>query len=49
VLEHWHYDTFRLAFDARWRGTTTITFMLAVDGSVAGARLGNLVLERSDP
>jgi CubicO group peptidase (beta-lactamase class C family) len=49
VLEHWHYDTFRLAFDARWRGTTTVTFLLDVDGGVAGARMGNVELKRADP
>jgi CubicO group peptidase (beta-lactamase class C family) len=34
-LEHWHYDTFRAVWDARWRGTTMATFTLDARGRVA--------------
>jgi CubicO group peptidase (beta-lactamase class C family) len=47
TLDHWHYDTFRLVRDARWRGSTMVTFVLGVDGKVAGARIGELELGRS--
>jgi CubicO group peptidase (beta-lactamase class C family) len=32
ALEHWNYDTFRAAWDARWRGTALITFVLDANG-----------------
>ena len=31
-LEHWHYDTFRAAWDAAWRGTSLVTFVLDAEG-----------------
>ena len=35
ALEHWHYDTFRATWDAAWRGTATLTFVLDGDGKPA--------------
>ena len=32
ALEHWHYDTFRATWDAAWRGTALVTFVLDADG-----------------
>jgi hypothetical protein len=32
VLEHWNYDTFRAKWDAAWRGTTLVTFVLDPHG-----------------
>lgn len=33
-LEHWHYNTFRAAWDAEWRGTGLLNFILgAANGS----------------
>ena len=39
-LEHWHYDTFRVRWDARWRGTGRLSFEIGADGSVQALRLG---------
>jgi len=36
-LEHWHYDTFRARWAARWRGTTLVTFQIDARGRVASA------------
>lgn len=46
TLEHWSYDTFRLRFDARWRGWTLGTFILGPDGKVASVRIGGTELRR---
>lgn len=32
VLEHWNYDTFRAKWDAAWRGTSLLTFVLDSEG-----------------
>ena len=32
ALEHWNYDTFRAKWDARWRGTALVTFVLDTNG-----------------
>ena len=32
ALEHWNYDTFRAKWDAAWRGTALLTFVLDADG-----------------
>jgi CubicO group peptidase (beta-lactamase class C family) len=34
-LEHWHYDTFRARWDAAWRGTAFVTFVLNAVGQPA--------------
>jgi CubicO group peptidase (beta-lactamase class C family) len=31
-LEHWHYDTFRAKWNAAWRGTALVTFVLDEKG-----------------
>jgi len=48
TLEHWSYDTFRLRFDARWRGWTLGTFVLGADGKVASVRIGDVELTRQE-
>ena len=35
ALEHWNYDTFRAQWDARWRGTALVTFVLDPNGEPA--------------
>jgi CubicO group peptidase (beta-lactamase class C family) len=35
-LDHWHYDSFRAKWDAAWRGTATLTFVLDADGKPTG-------------
>ena len=34
ALNHWHYDTFRLAYDQFWNGTDSIIFTLNTQGTV---------------
>lgn len=34
-LEHWHYDTFRVKWDAEWRGSALLTFGLDENGQPA--------------
>ena len=34
-LAHWHYDTFKATWDARWRGRSLVTFHLDARGQVA--------------
>lgn len=38
-LDHWHYDTFQATWDARWRGTSLVTFQLDAAGAVASVTL----------
>ncbi|MGH8186144.1 MAG: serine hydrolase [Steroidobacteraceae bacterium] len=35
TLEHWNYDTFRATWDAAWRGTALVTFVLDAAGQPA--------------
>jgi hypothetical protein len=46
ALEHWNYDTFRIRFDARWRGSSLATFRLDTDGNVASVQIGDMELKR---
>ncbi len=48
ALEHWHYDTFRVSWDARWRGTLLLNFVLDADGSVSRIEAGGSVFRRVD-
>jgi CubicO group peptidase (beta-lactamase class C family) len=48
ALEHWNYDTFRLRFDARWRGSALVEFILGTDGRVAALRMGDVELRRQE-
>jgi CubicO group peptidase (beta-lactamase class C family) len=34
-MEHWHYDTFRVLFEAAWRGWPTVSFTLDARGRPA--------------
>ncbi len=45
-LEHWHYDTFRLRWDAAWRGTAAVTFRLDAAGRVSGLDVAGAEFER---
>lgn len=47
ALEHWHYDTFRAAWDARWRGTSLVTFQVDASGAVAAVTLPQGTFTRS--
>jgi CubicO group peptidase (beta-lactamase class C family) len=46
AVEHWQYDTFRLAFDAKWRGATMATFVLGADGTPTVVRMDGVELRR---
>jgi len=39
VLEHWHYDTFRIAWDYAYLGDMLATFTIDADGRVVGLEL----------
>lgn len=41
TLEHWHYDTFRIRWNARYLGTDMLIFRLGVDGNVQSLEIGN--------
>ena len=43
---HWQYDTFRVYWDAAWRGSPMMTFVLGADGKPAELRLNGGVLRR---
>lgn len=47
-LEHWHYDTFRVVWDAAWRGDALVTFTLGADGEVETLEMGGMELSRTD-
>jgi len=43
-MSHWHYDTFRIKWDAEWRGSALVTFILnrtgePIEVEMNGARL----------
>jgi CubicO group peptidase (beta-lactamase class C family) len=46
ALTHWNHDTFRVDWDARWRGWALVTFALGTDGKVASVRMGDMELAR---
>lgn len=47
-LEHWHYDTWRVRWEAGWRGSAMVTFELGSDGVVDALRMGNRRFEKED-
>lgn len=49
-LDHWHFDTFRLAYDQFWNGKETVTFLLDANGKVAKFTSGDMSLTKAtDP
>jgi len=44
--DHWSYDTFRVRWDARWRGESSLSFDLDRNGEVAALTLDGLTLAR---
>lgn len=40
TLSHWHFDTFRVDFDAAWRGWTLVTFQLDDRGTPSVLEIG---------
>ena len=45
-MEHWQYDTFRVHWDAAWRGGPMVTFVIGADGKPAELRMSGGVLRR---
>jgi CubicO group peptidase (beta-lactamase class C family) len=45
-MAHWQYDTFRVTWDAAWRGGPTVTFVLGADGRPAELRMSGGILRR---
>jgi len=45
-MAHWQYDSFRVNWDAAWRGSPMVTFVLGADGRPAEVRMGGGVLRR---
>jgi len=48
-LEHWHYDTFRAVWEARWRGTSPATFQIDARGRVASVTTSGVTFVRVEP
>jgi CubicO group peptidase (beta-lactamase class C family) len=48
-LEHWHYDTFRAVWDAKWRGSAPATFQLDARGRVASVTTSGVTFPREQP
>jgi len=48
-LEHWHYDTFRVRWDAAWRGDSFVSFVLDRDGRPGEVELNGARLRRVEP
>ena len=47
TLEHWNYDTFRARWDAAWRGTALLTFVVNASGEPATLEAMGLRFTRS--
>jgi len=46
-LTHWSHETFRVAWDARWRGEALVTFHLDPAGNAAALSLGETRFRRA--
>jgi len=46
ALEHWRYDTFRVAWDRGWLRPTFVTFRIGADGAVTDLDLDGVILGR---
>ena len=46
-LEHWHFDTFQAKWNAAWRGTSLIAFLLDEDGKPAAVEAMGMKLTRA--
>jgi hypothetical protein len=47
-LAHWHYDTFRAHWDAKWRGTSLVTFQMDAKGRLSKLTTGSLAFTRNN-
>ena len=48
-LEHWNYDTFRVSWEATWRGTDLVTFRVSPRGEAAVLELDGAAFARERP
>lgn len=46
-LTHWHFDTFRVTWDARWRGHAQVTFTLDASGAPEALEIGGSTFSRA--
>jgi CubicO group peptidase (beta-lactamase class C family) len=46
VLEHWHYDTFRVRWANAWQGTSMATFLIGARGMPDRLEMGGATLRR---
>ncbi len=47
-LDHWNFDTFRAQWDAKWRGTSPLSFELDSNGRIAGLKLMGGTFKRTE-
>ena len=45
-LTHWHFDTFEVRWDARWRGEALVTFQLDPLGRASTLAIGETRFRR---
>ena len=48
-LTHWHFDTFEVRWDARWRGEALVTFQLDPLGRASTLAIGETRFRRASP
>jgi len=48
ILEHWHYDTFRVHWDATWRGNAFASFVLDRNGEPGSLELRGARFQRTE-
>jgi hypothetical protein len=47
-MEHWHYNTFRVHWDARWRGSVFASFILDAAGKPSKLEVMGTAFKRKD-
>jgi CubicO group peptidase (beta-lactamase class C family) len=47
-LEHWHYDTFRVHWEKKWRGSVLVTFTMDAGGSPSALNVLGSIFKRVD-
>jgi len=47
MASHWNFETFRVDWDARWRGEIMVTFRTGVDGVVSGMEAFGQTLQKT--
>ncbi len=47
TLSHWHYDTYRLIFDEKWRGKWNTNFILGTNGKISKVNISGMEFSRA--